>query len=266
MSLREKIRFYLIDCESTLGKFIDVTLLLFNLLVCFTFILEGYFPAQQHMFYAIESGVIILFLVEFILRIYAAKDRKSHIFSLYTFVDAIAIFPMLIGWILPGSRYKFLSTLRVFRLFRAFRFLRFLETEQFFFGKVTQHHLRIIRLITSLAILFFVSSGLFYSVESSSNSNISNFGDALYFTIVTLTTVGFGDIVPVTEIGRWVTVLMILSGIVLIPWQAGQIIGSWLRIKKKRQVTCSQCGLKYHEKDASHCKHCGGIIYQEIDG
>jgi voltage-gated potassium channel len=265
-TLREQIRFYLIDCETVPGKLIDISLLLLNLLVCLTFVLEGYFPQYLHLFYNIETTVIIIFVLEFILRLYAAEDRKAHILSPYTIIDAIAIFPTIIGWVLPGSRYKFFSTLRVFRLFRVFRFLRFMETEEFFFGRVTEHHLRIIRLVTSLSILFFVSAGMLYTVESAYNDNIATFGDALYFSIVTLTTVGFGDITPVTELGRIVTVIMIMSGIGIIPWQAGQIVVSFMRINHKVEVTCKSCGLKYHEKDASHCKHCGAIIYQEIDG
>lgn len=265
-SFKETIRFYLIDCETIPGKLIDIFLLLLNLLVCLTFALEGYYPQYIDTFYNIESTVIIIFVIEFILRLYAAEDRKAHLLSPYTIIDAVAIFPTLIGWVLPGSRYKFFSTLRVFRLLRVFRFLRYLETQDFFFGRVTEHHLRIIRLVTSLSILFFISAGMLYTVESNYNDNIATFGDALYFSIVTLTTVGFGDITPVTELGRFVTVIMIISGIGIIPWQAGQIIVSFMRINRKVEVTCKSCGLKFHEKDASHCKHCGEVIYQEIDG
>ena len=90
-------------------------------------------------------------------------------------------------------------------------------------------------------------------------------GDAFYFTVVALTTVGFGDITPVSEGGKWVTVIMILSGIILIPWQGGQIIKEWLHSSKK-SITCKKCGLKFHDDDASHCKSCGNIIYQEFEG
>ena len=81
-----------------------------------------------------------------------------------------------------------------------------------------------------------------------------NFGDAFYFTVVTLTTVGFGDIIPFSEAGRMVTVLMILSGIILIPWQVSRLVREWILIASKQDVTCPQCGLRYQDRDASHCK------------
>lgn len=266
ITFREKIKFYLIDCETLGGKIVDLTLIVLNLLVCSLFVLEGYFPAQEQLFNTIDSVVVSLFIVEFILRLYASEKRLKHLLQIYTIFDFLAIIPTLFRWIFPGSAAAFLTTFRVIRLMRIFRFLRFFETSEFFFGKVAEHVLRIMQLITSLIIIFFVSAGLLYSLESASNTEIQTFGDAFYFTVVTLTTVGFGDITPVTEAGRWVTVLMILSGIVVIPWQAGQIVLSWFRMDKKRQTTCKQCGLRYHDRDATHCKHCGAVIYQEVDG
>ncbi len=126
--------------------------------------------------------------------------------------------------------------------------------------------LRIIRLITSVGILFFITAGLIYTVESAGDGAIQTFGDAFYFTVVTLTTVGFGDFYPTTGWGKCITTCMILTGIVIIPWQAGQIIRVGVLMNQKNATVCTHCGLKYHDKDASHCKHCGSIIYQEIDG
>ncbi|MDY6954441.1 MAG: potassium channel family protein, partial [Thermodesulfobacteriota bacterium] len=92
------------------------------------------------------------------------------------------------------------------------------------------------------------------------------FGDAFYFTVVALTTVGFGDIIPLSEAGKWVTVIMILSGIILIPWQVSRIVREWIHMAAKRESICPGCGLRFHDKDASHCKCCGHIIFQEYDG
>ena len=113
--------------------------------------------------------------------------------------------------------------------------------------------------------IFFISSGLFFYVEHEVNPGLSTFGDAFYFTVVALTTVGFGDITPISEGGKWVTVLMIISGIILIPWQVSKIVKEWVRMASKKDVACPGCGFRYHDKDASHCKSCGHIIYQEID-
>jgi voltage-gated potassium channel len=114
--------------------------------------------------------------------------------------------------------------------------------------------------------IFFISSGLFFYVENPLNPNVQTFGDAFYFTVVTLTTVGFGDITPLSEAGKWITVFMILSGIILIPWQISRIVKEWIYISTKKEILCPGCGLRYHDENASHCKSCGHIIFQEYDG
>ncbi|MBN1903563.1 MAG: two pore domain potassium channel family protein, partial [Deltaproteobacteria bacterium] len=151
------------------------------------------------------------------------------------------------------------------RILRVFRFLRFTATPDFFFGILTIHVLRVVKLFMIIFMIFFISSGCFLLFENGINPNVTTFGDAFYFTVVTLTTVGFGDIAPVTGGGRAVTVLMIISGIILIPWQASQIVKEWVHMATKSDVICKKCGLRYHDRDASHCKSCGSIIYQEID-
>jgi len=156
--------------------------------------------------------------------------------------------------------------LRGIRVFRIFRFLRFTADPDFFFGRLTRRFLTVLRLFITILMIFFISAGLFYQVENGINPLINNFGDAFYFTVVALTTVGFGDITPLSPAGKWVTVMMILSGIVLIPWQASLIVKEWIRMAHKKEIICPGCGLRYHDLDASHCKSCGHIIYQEYDG
>jgi voltage-gated potassium channel len=90
------------------------------------------------------------------------------------------------------------------------------------------------------------------------------FGDAFYYAVITLSTTGFGDIIPVTTAGRWVTVGSILAAIIVIPRQASKFVREWTS-KEQVNVTCPQCGLEYHDPDASHCKACGHVIYQELD-
>ena len=266
LSVRELIRFYLIDCETVTGKLIDVFLIGLNLLICSLFVLESYFPGQAPLFNSIDSIVVSLFIFEFILRLYASRSRLKHLFKPSTILDAVTILPTLFRWFSPTYSTSFFILLRLFRLLRIFRFMRYLADERFFFGKISPELLQVLRLLTTFIILFFISAGLFYSLESGANPKVGSYGDALYYTVITLTTVGFGDIVPVTSSGRMVTTIMVLSGIIFIPWQAGQIVRNWWKIGRKRRSKCSQCGLLYHDEDASHCKHCGGVVYQETDG
>jgi voltage-gated potassium channel len=271
-SFKQTLQFYLIDCNTALGKFIDISIIGLNMAICALLIIETYpvGQAQASVLWKIEIGVVAFFVVEFAARIYASPDRGRQWRDIYSIIDLIAILPTLSLLLLPlfglDLDLGFVRMLRGFRIFRIFRFLRFTADPDFFFGRITRRLLKVIRLVLTIVMIFFISAGLFYQVESDTNHQVQNFGDALYFTVVALTTVGFGDITPQSHAGRWVTILMILSGIVLIPWQASRIVKEWIHMAQKVDVVCPGCGLRYHDKDASHCKSCGQVIYQEYDG
>jgi len=269
MTFRQTLQFYLIDCQTRLGKAIDIFIIFLNLLVCILFVLETYpIPeGARRLLWKTEVIVVTFFIVEYLLRLYAAEKRWQHVRNIYSVIDLLAILPTIFLMFFPdpSKSILFVQIIRVVKVFRIFRFLRFMADPDFFFGHITMYVLKVVRLVVIIFIIFFISSGVFFIVENGINSRISTFGDAFYYTVVTLTTVGFGDIIPVSEAGRWVTVLMIISGIILIPWQAGQIVREWLR-SRKRDITCPTCGLRFHDVDASHCKACGSVIYQEYEG
>jgi len=272
-SLRETLEFYLIDCRTPLGKMIDIFIIFLNLCVCTLFVIDTYEISESARAFLWKTEVVIVcfFIAEYVVRLYSARDRVKQLKDIYSIIDLIAILPTLSLLVLSffGMTSQIVGTvklIRIFRVFRIFRFLRFTADPIFFFGDLTSHLLNVIRLLLTVFIIFFISSGFFYFVESSVNEQVNNFGDAFYFTVVSLTTVGFGDIVPHTEAGRWVTVGMVLSGIIFLPRQASRIIKEWVRIGSKKEIVCPACGLRYHEKDASHCKSCGHVIYQEYDG
>jgi len=266
--LRSTIQFYLIDCKSPLGKAIDIFIILLNILVCVLVVIESSVTdkATLRLLYIVDLVTVGFFIFEFIARLYGSRQRWKHLGNIYTVIDFIAILPTLILIAFPVANVAFIKLIRIFRVFRIFRFLRFLQHPDFFFGTISQRLLKVFRLLLTILILFFVSAGLLYNLEASQNPALNTFGDAFYFTVVSLTTVGFGDITPLTQAGRGVTVLMIISGIILIPWQASQIVKEWVYMGTKRSVICSRCGLRYHDKDATHCKHCGAVIYHETDG
>ena len=272
LSFRQTLQFYLIDCNTALGKFIDIVIIGLNLAICALLIIETYPIGAAHaaLLWKIEIGVVAFFVVEFAARIYASPNRLRQLRDIYSIIDIVAIIPTLSLLVLPffglGLDLGFMRMLRGFRIFRIFRFLRFTADPDFFFGQITQQLLTVVRLVFTIVMIFFISAGLFYQVENPANPEVQNFGDALYFTVVALTTVGFGDITPQSHAGRWVTILMILSGIILIPWQASRIVKEWIHMAQKVDVVCPRCGLRYHDKDASHCKSCGQVIYQVYDG
>jgi voltage-gated potassium channel len=267
-SVRETIEFYLLDHRTTLGKAIDIALFALNLVFIGVFVLETYPVSQttRDLLWALEVAIVAVFLVEYVLRIYGSPNRVKEFFNGYTMIDLLAILPTLVVLAVPASTLGVVNIgfLRVFRVIRVLRFYRFTKDEEFFFGTVSLETLRVMKLLLTVLSLLFVSAGLFYTAERATNPGIRTFGDAFYFTVVSLTTVGFGDIIPTTQAGRWVTVASVIAAIILIPWQASRIVREWTH-REMVEVTCPDCGLAYHDPDASHCKACGHVIYQEYD-
>ena len=271
-SFRETIQFYLIDCKTRLGKLIDAFIIILNLFICALFVIDTYpvSGATKVLLWKAEVIIVLFFIIEYAARLYGAKSRLKQLVDVYSIIDLIAILPTLALLVLPvfgiTPNFGFVKLIRIFRVFRIFRFLRFTADPDFFFGSITVPLLKVVRLVLTIFMIFFISSGLFFYVESGTNTNVKNFGDAFYFTVVALTTVGFGDITPRSDAGKWVTVIMILSGIILIPWQVSRVVKEWVHMASKAEIVCPGCGLRYHDKDASHCKACGHLIYQEYDG
>ena len=271
-SFRETIQFYLIDCKTPLGKLIDAFIIILNLFICALFVIDTYpvSAATKALLWKAEVIIVLFFIMEYAARLYGAKSRLKQLVDVYSIIDLIAILPTLALLFLPAFgitlNFSFVKLIRIFRVFRIFRFLRFTADPDFFFGSIPVQLLKVVRLVLTIFMILFISSGLFFYVEHGINTDVKNFGDAFYFTVVALTTVGFGDITPRSDAGKWVTVIMILSGIILIPWQVSRVVKEWVHMASKAEIVCPGCGLRYHDKDASHCKACGHLIYQEYDG
>jgi voltage-gated potassium channel len=265
--LRGLVRFYLLDHRTWLGKAIDVALLALNLTFVAVFV-AGTYPVGERLradLVRLEGAIAVVFLAEYLLRLYGAESRLAELFDPYTVVDLVAIAPALVVVASPATLAVEAGFLRVVRVVRVLRFYRFTRDAEFFFGTVADNTLRALELLLTVLVLFFLSAGLFYSVEHVANPNVDTFGDAFYYTVVTLSTVGFGDVLPVTRAGRWVTVATILAGVIVVPWQASKIVREWAA-RDTVDVTCPNCGLAAHDRDASHCKACGHVIYQEYEG
>jgi len=253
LQLRQQISFYLEDIETPIGKFINLVITGLVLLSSAIFVAETY-PLPEGMrslLDRVDSIILWLFAVEYLIRLWCAEDRLRHVLSLYSIIDLLTILPFFVGTI-------DIQFIRVFRWFRILRLIRFLEGRTIV-GYISQEDSVIFtRILLTLFIIIFVYSGLIYQVEHPKNPNVfSTFLDAVYFSVATMTTVGYGDVTPRTELGRLLTILMILTGIAIIPWQLGDLIKRLIKTTNKVETICPGCGLGYHDADAEFCKVCG---------
>lgn len=144
------------------------------------------------------------------------------------------------------------------------RLIRFLEFKIAIFKITSEDGIIFARILFTLFTIIFVYSGLIYQVEHPVNPQVfETFLDAVYFSVVTMTTVGFGDVTPSSEVGRLLTVLMILTGIALIPWQLGDLIKQVVKTSNQVEAACQGCGLSIHDADAQYCKICGTKLAKE---
>jgi len=261
VTFKKKLAFWFEDTETPMGKALDIYLLIINIIACSAFVFESIpaYKTYEIYFRIIEIITVILFSIEYILRFWVAEKKIKYVFSLMSFIDLLAILPSIFTF----GDFRFL---RVLRVLRVFRFTRFFENHKFFFGEITRTHLHILRIAFVITAIIFLDAGLIYNIEGKAQPEMfSSFFDAVYFSLVTITTVGFGDITPVSFYGKLATLFIIVLGIILIPWQVGNLIKETI-LGSKMEVVCKNCGLKFHDQDAVHCKHCGSIIYQEFEG
>jgi voltage-gated potassium channel len=266
--LRQKIGFYLDDLATPIGKAINIAIALLVLASATSFVAQTYEISEvvRHRLNLMDNIILDVFVFEYFLRLWCAEGKLKYLFSLYAIVDLVAILPFFLGTI--GG-----SFIRLLRWFRILRLIRLVESRSLFVHK-TEDIAILFRILFTLFAIVFVFSGLVYQIEHPSNPKFHNFLDAFYFSIFTMTTVGYSDVMPKSDAGKLTTVLMVLTGIALIPVQLSELFKRLIRTANQSdrsdndkdnllEVICSGCGLSLHDNDAKYCKVCGTKLAEQ---
>lgn len=254
--LRKKTAFYLQDIETPTGRAINFVIMGLILLSSAIFVADTYpIPNSVRIVLdRIDYCILIIFVGEYLIRFWCAEAKISFLFHPLSIIDLVAIIPFFL-W---STNIRFI---RIFRWFRVLRLIRFINLKIYFFHITTEDGVIFGRILFTIFTIIFVFSGLIYQVEHWVNpENFRTFWDAVYFSVVTMTTVGFGDVTPISEAGRLMTLLMILTGIIFIPWQLGDLIKQLLKAANKVDKPCASCGWSFHDADAQFCKICGSKL------
>ena len=257
--LRQKISFYLDDLATPIGKSINIAIALLVLASATSFVAQTYPIAEiiRHRLTLLDDIILGVFVLEYFLRLWCAEQKLKYLFSLYAIVDLLAVLPFFLGAI-------DVTFIRLLRWFRILRLIRLVESRSLFANK-TEDIAILFRILFTLFAIVFVFSGLVYQIEHLSNPKLNNFLDAFYFSIFTMTTVGYGDVMPISDAGKLTTVLMVLTGIALIPVQLGELFKRLIKTANQgdranditKEIVCSGCSLSFHDVDAQFCKVCG---------
>ena len=210
----------------------------------------------KRFFTICEWFFVIIFTIEYILRAYFSKSRTSYVFSFYGIIDFIAIFPSYLSLFFTGTTS--LLVIRAFRLLRIFRILKllkYLEAVKIltFVLKDSRHKITVFLVAVTVFVIFMGSVMFFIEGEENGFTSIPR---SIYWSIVTITTVGYGDITPKTILGQMVaSILMVISyGVIAIPTG---IISSTFTKYQASKLICPRCQASFHDSDAKHCKLCG---------
>jgi voltage-gated potassium channel len=191
----------------------------------------------------------LLILADFSSRLLISRNRLRELANPVTWADAVAIISFLAP--LTGEAAAFLRILRTLRLLHTYQLLVRLRRDFAFF----RHHEDVILATAHLAIFIFIMTGIVYETQHRRNPEISNYVDALYFTVSSLTTTGYGDIVLSGSLGRFLSVLIMIFGVTLFFRLARAVLQP-----NKVRFRCPVCGLGRHDIDAVHCKACGTVL------
>ncbi|SCM67565.1 ion transporter [Donghicola eburneus] len=229
-------------------------LLIFDL-VTIGFVVVTSFFTHTPLIEAIDVVFGILILADFIVRLWIERQKSRYLTRLSTWADIVSVVSFLAP--ITGEGLGFLRVLRTLRLLHTYQTLARLRQDFGYFRKNED----IILSSMNLGVFLFIMTGLIYATQYGINPEIRNYVDALYFTVTTLTTTGFGDITLGGPWGRLLSVLVMIFGVTLFL----RLLQVLFRPSKVRQE-CDVCGLVLHDADAVHCKHCGTVIHIETEG
>lgn len=263
-SLRHRLHEIIFEADTPMGKFFDVVLIvsiIASVLVVMLDSISEYREAYGDIFLTLEWFFTILFTIEYFLRIFTVRRVSGYVFSFYGLVDLFSILPTYISILLPGSQY--LTVIRILRVLRVFRVLKFtqylIEVDQLRDAMRRSRRKITVFIFTVMTITVIVGS-LMYVIEGASNG-FTSIPRSIYWAIVTLTTVGYGDISPVTPLGQMFSAFIMVLGYGIIAIPTGIVTVELSKADPKHSTeVCRYCSREGHAADAVYCKYCGSKL------
>lgn len=260
-ALKRKIYEIIFEADTFWGKTFDVALMVAIATSILVVILETQ-PGLPQIFgtalTVLEYVFTFFFTAEYALRVYCSPQPRRYVLSFFGIVDLLATLPLYLAFFFPGIRYvmvlRSFRLIRVFRVFKLFNFLNegnlLLRSMKASFNKIFVFFLFVVVLVISIGtVMYIVESG-------HPESGFTDIFTSIYWATVTLTTVGYGDITPVTALGRFLSTLVMLMGYTIIAVPTGIVSAAIIDTSRRSRQMCRHCG-HYLDEGARYCKYCG---------
>jgi len=268
-SWRTTLHEVIYEADTPMGKLFDVLLLIFIVLSVFLVALESV-PSIDEVykdwFHWAEWVNAILFSIEYLLRIIAVRNPFRYIFSFYGIIDLLSTLPKYIAIIFTGTQSLIaLRALRLLRVFRILKLTRYIGESNSLMRALRASKAKILVFMFGVLILCVIFGTVMYLVESD-ESGFTSIPRSIYWCIVTLTTVGYGDIAPVTNLGQFIAALTMIMGYGIIAVPTGIVTAEFSSSRKttdSNTQVCPRCLEDNHKDQANFCHQCGSLLNEE---
>lgn len=265
--LQRKLYQIVFGTQTTAGRWFDLILIGIILLSVAVILLDSlpeWHDRHGALLRRLEWSFTVLFTVEYALRIWIASNRRAYIFSVYGVIDLLALLPTYLALLLPQTApLLIVRLLRVLRIFRVLRLFAYLREANMLAGALRQSARQIFVFFAMVVTTMIIFGCIMYVIEGPQNG-FDNIPISIYWAIVTITTVGYGDYVPVTPLGRAISSMGMLIGYAIIAVPTGIFTSKLMAQSLQHKLTnnCPQCARPGHDEDAEFCKYCGGSLIE----
>ena len=262
---RDRIREIIFEAETPAGKAFDVSLLVMIVISILAVCLESVATVDSrygNLLRALEWGITILFTIEYALRLYSVRKPWRYALSFFGIVDLLSILPTYLSIFIAGSQSLLvIRALRLLRVFRILKLAHFVGEARMLRAALHASVRKITVFLWAVLTIVVIVGAMMYLIEGAQNG-FTSIPQSIYWAIVTMTTVGYGDIAPQTILGKVLASAVMIMGYAIIAVPTG-IVTVELAASVKSSVrtdACPSCGADGHARDAVHCKYCGTVL------
>lgn len=265
LSTKEKLYEIIFEADTKSGKIFDITLLVIILLSILLVMLESV-PSIENQYHQLlrisEWAITVIFSIEYILRIWIVKHSKTYIFSFYGIIDFLSVLPTYVALFFAGTQgLMVIRALRLLRIFRILKLNRYLKESAILIHALKQSRIKISVFLFAVITLVIIIGTIMYLIEGAEHG-FTSIPRGIYWAIVTLTTVGYGDISPATPLGQLLASMVMIMGYAIIAVPTGIVTAELSKHNHQNLSTqvCPECLSEGHAHDAKYCSNCGSKL------